>query len=102
MDLVVYKIYYIIQHYKLVTHVVWKWYFCVVSCIQIDWLLHLDDIYIIKGTKYELSSIQSGGALKIQQIDSSSDTGVYTCIVGNRAGEEARRDIELSVNSKSR
>lgn len=59
-------------------------------------------LYIIKGAKYELSSIQSGGALKIRQIDSSSDSGVYTCIVGNRAGEEAVRDIELTVNSKKK
>lgn len=52
------------------------------------------------GTKYELSSVQSGGALKIHQIDSNQDSGIYTCIVRNRGGEEARRDIELTVNSK--
>lgn len=56
----------------------------------------------IAGTKYELSSVQSGGALKIHQIDSNQDTGIYTCIVKNRANEEARRDIELSVNSNLR
>lgn len=52
------------------------------------------------GTKYELSSIQNGGALKIHQVDSSQDSGIYTCVVGNRAAEEARRDFELTVNSK--
>lgn len=52
------------------------------------------------GTKHELSSVQAGGALKIHQIDSSQDSGIYTCTVRNRAGEEARRDIELTVNSK--
>lgn len=70
-------------------------------CIQINWLNAFACIYITTGTKYELSSIQSGGALKIHQIDSGQDSGVYTCRVG-RAGEEARRDIELTVNSKLR
>ncbi|XP_055315179.1 cell adhesion molecule Dscam2 isoform X2 [Sitodiplosis mosellana] len=54
---------------------------------------------LASSTKYELSSVQSGGALKIYQIDSSQDSGTYTCIVRNRAGEEGRREIELSVNS---
>lgn len=56
-------------------------------------------IHKTTGTKYELSSVQSGGALKIHQIDSSQDSGTYVCIVRNRAGEEGRREIELSVNS---
>lgn len=76
-----------------------KWFFYVVPVSDYNILII---IHTIKGTKYELSSIQSGGALKIQQIDSTTDSGVYQCIVGNRAGEEARRDIELTVNSKSR
>lgn len=54
---------------------------------------------ITTGSKYEFSSVQSGGALKIHQVDSNQDSGIYTCIVKNRANEEARRDIELTVNS---
>lgn len=50
-------------------------------------------------SKYELASIQNGGFLKIYQIDSNQDAGTYTCIVQNRGGEEARREIELTVNS---
>lgn len=51
------------------------------------------------GSKYELASVQSGGFVKIHQVDSSQDAGTYTCIVSNRAGEESRREIELTVNS---
>ncbi|XP_031617665.1 Down syndrome cell adhesion molecule-like protein Dscam2 isoform X3 [Contarinia nasturtii] len=52
---------------------------------------------LVSSTKYELSSER--GSLKIHQIDSTQDSGVYTCICTNRAGEEGRRDIELTVNS---
>lgn len=51
-------------------------------------------------TKYEVASVQKGGSLKIHQIDSGQDSGIYTCIVRNRGGEEGRREIELTVNSK--
>lgn len=37
--------------------------------------------------------------MKIYNIDSNQDSGIYTCIVRSRAGEEARRDIQLTVNS---
>jgi hypothetical protein len=37
--------------------------------------------------------------LKIIQIDTSHDAGSYTCIVRSRSGEEARRDIQINVNS---
>lgn len=47
-----------------------------------------------------MASLQNGGFLKIHQIDSNQDSGIYTCIVRNRGGEEARREIELAVNSK--
>lgn len=50
-------------------------------------------------SKYELASIQNGGFLKIYQVDSNQDAGTYTCIVRNRGGEEARREMELTVNS---
>lgn len=50
-------------------------------------------------SKYELASVQNGGFLKIHQVDSSQDAGTYACIVLNRAGEEGRREMELSVNS---
>lgn len=33
-------------------------------------------------------------------MDSAQDSGIYTCIVRSRAGEEARRDMQLTVNSK--
>jgi len=52
-----------------------------------------------KDSRYVASSIQQGGFLKINQIDPQHDSGVYTCIVRSRAGEEARRDIQLNVNS---
>lgn len=51
-------------------------------------------------TKYEVASVQKGGFLQIHQIESAQDSGVYTCIVRNRGGEEGRREIELTVNSK--
>lgn len=50
-------------------------------------------------SKYELASIQNGGFLKIYQVDSNQDAGTYTCIVRNSGGEEARREMELTVNS---
>lgn len=46
-----------------------------------------------------VSSIQQGGYLKINHVDPTHDAGMYTCIVRTRAGEEARRDIQLNVNS---
>lgn len=33
------------------------------------------------------------------QIDPLHDVGSYTCIVRSRSGEEARRDIQINVNS---
>lgn len=50
-------------------------------------------------SRYQPSSIQQGGFLKINQIDPSHDAGSYTCIVRSRSGEEARRDIQINVNS---
>jgi Down syndrome cell adhesion molecule len=50
-------------------------------------------------TRYKPSNIQQGGFLKIMQIDPSHDAGSYTCIVRSRTGEEARRDIQINVNS---
>lgn len=46
-----------------------------------------------------MATPSQGGYLKIYNIDSNQDTGVYTCIVRSRAGEEARRDMQLTVNS---
>ncbi|XP_055385270.1 cell adhesion molecule Dscam2 isoform X2 [Condylostylus longicornis] len=48
---------------------------------------------------YIVSSVQQGGYLLVKQVDSTRDAGLYTCIVKNRMGEEARRDIQLTVNS---
>lgn len=50
-------------------------------------------------SRYITSNIQQGGFLKINQIDPSHDSGSYTCIVRSRSGEEARRDIQIMVNS---
>lgn len=41
-----------------------------------------------------------GGHLSIYNVDSNQDAGIYTCIVRSRTGEEARRDMQLTVNSK--
>lgn len=53
-------------------------------------------------SKYEVAAVQNGGFLRIHQIDSAQDSGIYTCIVRNRGGEEGRREIELNVNSEYR
>lgn len=50
-------------------------------------------------SRYAASNIQQGGFLKINQIDPAHDSGSYTCIVRSRSGEEARRDIQINVNS---
>jgi hypothetical protein len=46
-----------------------------------------------------VSTIQQGGYLKISQVDQPHDSGMYTCIIKTRSGEEARRDIQINVNS---
>lgn len=46
-----------------------------------------------------MSSIQQGGYLKINQIDPQHDAGSYMCIIRTRSDEEARRDIQIIVNS---
>ncbi|KAH8340543.1 hypothetical protein KR059_000756, partial [Drosophila kikkawai] len=48
---------------------------------------------------YELASIADGGHLVIKSVEPARDQGIYTCIVRSRAGEEARRDMQLNVNS---
>lgn len=54
---------------------------------------------IFTGPRYETVSASNGGFLKIHNVDSGQDAGVYTCIVRSRTGEEARRDMQLTVNS---
>lgn len=56
--------------------------------------------FFFPDSRYEVVSAASGGYLRIHKIDSSQDDGVYTCIVRSRTGEEARRDMQLTVNSK--
>lgn len=46
--------------------------------------------------------MQEGGQLVIRNVEPGRDQGIYTCIVRSRAGEEARRDMQLNVNSKLR
>ncbi|KAH8329742.1 hypothetical protein KR074_004183 [Drosophila pseudoananassae] len=48
---------------------------------------------------YELASVAEGGQLVIKNVEPGRDQGIYTCIVRSRAGEEARRDMQLNVNS---
>ncbi|XP_023034507.1 Down syndrome cell adhesion molecule-like protein Dscam2 isoform X1 [Drosophila willistoni] len=48
---------------------------------------------------YELATVLEGGHLVIKNVEPSRDQGIYTCIVRSRAGEEARRDMQLNVNS---
>lgn len=50
-------------------------------------------------SRYEVATPAQGGHLKVFSIDAGQDAGVYTCIVRSRAGEEARRDMQLTVNS---
>ncbi|KAH8356359.1 hypothetical protein KR084_005979 [Drosophila pseudotakahashii] len=51
------------------------------------------------GNHYELASVADGGQLVIKNVEPGRDQGIYTCIVRSRAGEEARRDMQLNVNS---
>lgn len=47
-----------------------------------------------------MTPVQQGGYLVIKDVEPTRDQGMYTCIVRSRAGEEARRDVQLNVNSK--
>lgn len=60
----------------------------------------LSALFPFQDSHHIISSVQQGGYLLIKQVDPSRDAGVYTCIVRSRTGEEARRDMQLSVNSK--
>jgi hypothetical protein len=60
---------------------------------------YLNELDFPTDTRYITSNIQQGGYLKINHIDPSHDAGSYTCIVRARSGEEARRDIQINVNS---
>ncbi|BFF92546.1 Down syndrome cell adhesion molecule-like protein Dscam2 [Drosophila madeirensis] len=50
-------------------------------------------------THFELATVAEGGQLVIKNVEPGRDQGIYTCIVRSRAGEEARRDMQLNVNS---
>lgn len=50
-------------------------------------------------SRYVVSTIQQGGYLKIFQVAPPHDSGMYTCIIKSRNGEEARREIQVNVNS---
>uniref|UniRef100_A0A336KKP0 CSON012059 protein n=1 Tax=Culicoides sonorensis TaxID=179676 RepID=A0A336KKP0_CULSO len=54
---------------------------------------------IITNSHYYVSSVQQGGYLKIIKVDATHDNGLHTCIVRSRSGEEARRDLQIIVNS---
>lgn len=71
-----------------------KIYLCVKHLMK-----HWNLLDFPQDSRYVTSNIQQGGFLKINQIDPSHDSGSYTCIVRSRSGEEARRDIQINVNS---
>lgn len=54
------------------------------------------------GPHYSLAKVHEGGQLIINNVEPSRDQGTYTCIVRSRAGEEARREVQLNVNSKKK
>ncbi|XP_039965640.1 Down syndrome cell adhesion molecule-like protein Dscam2 isoform X1 [Bactrocera tryoni] len=54
---------------------------------------------LTSNSHYLLSPVQQGGYLVIKDVEPTRDQGMYTCIVRSRAGEEARRDMQLNVNS---
>ncbi|KAL5284148.1 hypothetical protein ACFFRR_006432 [Megaselia abdita] len=54
---------------------------------------------LTSNSHHMISNVQQGGYLLVKQVDPTRDAGVYTCIVRSRTGEEARRDMQLSVNS---
>ncbi|KAH8408036.1 hypothetical protein KR222_011729 [Zaprionus bogoriensis] len=48
---------------------------------------------------YSLGKLHESGKLVINNVEAGRDQGIYTCIVRSREGEEARRDVQLNVNS---
>lgn len=56
--------------------------------------------FLFADTHYLMTPVQQGGYLIIKDVEPTRDQGMYTCIVRSRAGEEARRDVQLNVNSK--
>lgn len=56
--------------------------------------------FLDSGPHYSLAKVHEGGQLIINNVEPSRDQGTYTCIVRSRAGEEARREVQLNVNSK--
>ncbi|XP_055715988.1 cell adhesion molecule Dscam2 isoform X2 [Phlebotomus papatasi] len=58
----------------------------------------LSEQEIIPNSRYTVASVQDGGFLKINQVD-THDAGRYTCIVRSRSGEEARRDLQVVIKS---
>lgn len=55
--------------------------------------------FFLSDTHYTLAPVQQGGYLVIKNVEPNRDQGMYTCIVKSRTGEEARRDMQLNVNS---
>lgn len=51
------------------------------------------------GSHYDVANPQRGGYLRISNVDSARDGGIYTCVVRARTGEEARRDLQINVKS---
>lgn len=63
--------------------------------------LHIVVLYsfLSLGSHYEIAPVQKGGSLRIANVDSSRDNGIFTCIVRAGTGEEARRDLQVNVKS---
>ncbi|XP_053686439.1 cell adhesion molecule Dscam2 [Sabethes cyaneus] len=64
---------------------------------QIQWLHN--GYNLSANLRYAISGISHGETLRIHRVNGIQDKGVYTCIVTSPNGDEARRDIQLIINS---
>lgn len=51
------------------------------------------------GSHYEIAHVQKGGSLRIVNVDSSRDNGIFSCIIRAPTGDEARRELQVNVKS---
>lgn len=54
---------------------------------------------ISSNSRFAVADINHGGTLLIHHVDPLQDKGTFTCVVSNPNGDEARREIQLLVNS---
>ncbi|XP_058830387.1 cell adhesion molecule Dscam2 isoform X2 [Topomyia yanbarensis] len=62
---------------------------------QISWLHNGFNI----SSRYTIADVNHGGTLHIHQVDAIQDKGTYTCIVTSPSGDEARREIQIIINT---